>query len=176
MFHLGNGERVRFWTDWWLGSGPLCNRFARLFEISSNPESLVAQVHISGTWQIPFHRSFGQEEMLSWEELHAELRDDCPSPASDSVSWSLEPSGVFSTKSLYAKLVGGTTVTHAKDIWKIACPLKVRILVWQMAKDRLPCNAQIKRRHGQSDGNCALCHQVEDTDHIFFNCPLAQFA
>jgi hypothetical protein len=47
---------------------------------------------------------------------------------------------------------------------------------WQLTKDRLPSNAHIKRRHSQSDGNCVLCHRVEDVPHIFFNCPLAQFA
>jgi hypothetical protein len=73
-------------------------------------------------------------------------------------------------------MIHGASVAHAKDVWKIACPLKVCILIWQLARDRLPSNDQIKRRHGQSDGNCALCHQLEDASHIFFNCPLAQFA
>jgi hypothetical protein len=73
-------------------------------------------------------------------------------------------------------MIQGASVAHAKDVWKAACPLKVRILIWQLARDRLPSNAQIKRRHGNSDGNCALCHVPEDAAHIFFNCPLAQFA
>jgi hypothetical protein len=45
-----------------------------------------------------------------------------------------------------------------------------------MAKGRLPSNAQINRRHGASDGNCALCGHVETVDHIFFSCHLACFA
>jgi hypothetical protein len=98
------------------------------------------------------------------------------SDSMDSVSWGLEPSGMFTTRSLYCKLIQGATVAHAKDIWKIACPLKVRILIWQLTKDRPPSNAQIKRRHSQSDGNCVLCHLEEDAAHIFFNCILAQFA
>jgi hypothetical protein len=73
-------------------------------------------------------------------------------------------------------MIRGASVAHAKDVWKIACPLKVRILIWQMARDRLPSNDQIKRKHGRSDGNCALCHQLEDASHMFFTCPLAQFA
>jgi hypothetical protein len=38
-------------------------------------------------------------------------------------------------------MVGGTMVAHAKDMWKIASPFKVRILIWQMVNDRLPSNA-----------------------------------
>jgi hypothetical protein len=45
-----------------------------------------------------------------------------------------------------------------------------------MAKGRLPSNAQINRRHGATDGSCALCGQLETVDHIFFTCDLAAFA
>jgi hypothetical protein len=44
-----------------------------------------------------------------------------------------------------------------------------------MAKGRLPSIAQINRRHGASDGNCALCGASETVDHIFFSCHLACF-
>jgi hypothetical protein len=27
-YSLGNGEKIHFWTDWWLGDGPLAHRFA----------------------------------------------------------------------------------------------------------------------------------------------------
>jgi hypothetical protein len=45
-----------------------------------------------------------------------------------------------------------------------------------MAKGRLPSNEQINRRHGASNGSCALCGQLESIDHIFFVCDLAAFA
>jgi hypothetical protein len=57
--------------------------------------------------------------------LLIELAASQPSVVPDSVSWALEPSGQFSTKSLYLKLVQGAPVAHAKDVWKITCPLKV---------------------------------------------------
>jgi hypothetical protein len=44
-----------------------------------------------------------------------------------------------------------------------------------MAKGKMPTNEQIKPRHGNSDGNCALCGQVESVNHIFFSCVLASF-
>jgi hypothetical protein len=109
-------------------------------------------------------------------ELLEELRSQHLSDSEDSVSWNLEPSGVFSTKSLYLRMIQGASVVHAKDVWMSPCPLKVCILIWQLARNRLPSNGQIKRHHGNSDGNCVPCHRVEDEDHIFFNCPLAQFA
>jgi hypothetical protein len=62
-------------------------------------------------------------------------------------------------------------VAHAKDIWKITAPLKVRIFLWQLARDRLPAAQQIKSRHGPSNGNCFLCGRPKDVSHIFFNVP-----
>jgi hypothetical protein len=44
-FSLGNGQRIRFWTDCWLNNEPLSVRFERMFEISTDPDCLVAQVH-----------------------------------------------------------------------------------------------------------------------------------
>jgi mannosylglycoprotein endo-beta-mannosidase len=171
-FSVGNDTKIRFWTDLWIGDFPLSSRFVRLFQISADPQGLVSQFYRDGTWNIRFRRSFGVEEQDSWDELLAELREVHISDSDDSVSWNLEPSGTFSTKSLYQRMIQGASVAHAKDVWKAACPLKVRILIWQLARDRLPSNAQIKRRHGNSDDNCVLCHVPEDAAHIFFNCPI----
>jgi hypothetical protein len=147
-----------------------------LFQISAEPNASVSQLWRNGSWNIHFRRSFGPSERENWVTLLGELTAFHPSEGQDSVSWALEPSGRFSTRSLYQKLVQGAAVAHAKDVWKIACPLKVRIFIWQLARGRLPANDQIRHRHGPSDGLCKLCHTIEDVQHIFFNCPLARFA
>jgi hypothetical protein len=41
-YHVENGEKVCFWTDWWVGHAPLASRFPRLFDISSNKNISVA--------------------------------------------------------------------------------------------------------------------------------------
>jgi hypothetical protein len=43
-YALGNGEKIQFWTDWWIGDGPLSQRFARLFQISAEPDAYVKQL------------------------------------------------------------------------------------------------------------------------------------
>jgi hypothetical protein len=94
----------------------------------------------------------------------------------DSVSWGLESNGKFSVSSLYRKINQGPSLPHESLLWSAKLPLKIKIFLWQMAKGRLPSNAQINRRHGASDGNCALCGTSETVDHIFFSCHLACFA
>jgi hypothetical protein len=70
----------------------------------------------------------------------------------------------------------GPSLPHEMLLWSAKIPLKIKIFLWQMAKGRLPFNAQISRRHDAFDGKCALCGQVESVDHIFFTCHLAVFA
>jgi hypothetical protein len=89
------------------------------------------------------------------------------------VSWGLESNGKFSVSSLYHKINQGPSLPHESLLWSAKLPLKIKIFLWQMAKGRLPSNAQTNRRHGASDGNCALCGQFETVDHIFFSCHLA---
>jgi len=41
---VGNGTSTFFWYDRWLGDVPLCTRFRRLFDITSNKLSTVANM------------------------------------------------------------------------------------------------------------------------------------
>jgi hypothetical protein len=67
-------------------------------------------------------------------------------------------------------------VTHTKDLWKAAVPLKIKIFAWKLALDKLPSNIHIAIMHGPSDGTCALCGAPENAAHMFFSCSLATFA
>jgi hypothetical protein len=87
----------------------------------------------------------------------------------------LRSKGKFSVSSLYRKINQGPSLPHEKLIWKAKLPLKNKIFLWHMTKGKMPANEQIRRRHGNSDGNYALCGQVESVNHIFFSCVLASF-
>jgi hypothetical protein len=91
------------------------------------------------------------------------------------ISWRLEQSGKFSTRSLYLAMCKKPEVSLTKFIWDNHLPLKIKIFTWQLSRGRLPSNEQIQTRGGRADGLCTLCGQVESVDHIFFQCPLACF-
>ena len=54
-------------------------------------------------------------------------------------------------------------------------PLKTKIFVWQMLRDRLPSGVEVTKRHGPGDGLCPLCAVPETGTHIMFSCPAARF-
>jgi hypothetical protein len=96
-----DGKRTYFWLDWWNGSGPLRARFPLLFSCYSNPFITVQGARViggvPGEWRVHFRRNFGLPELVEWDNLCREVQGLPVGEGADAISWSLEPSGVFST-------------------------------------------------------------------------------
>ena len=57
--------------------------------------------HKEVEWNLDLRRILGIDEVAEWNELQEELELIVFSEEDDTVIWALEPSGKFSTKSLY---------------------------------------------------------------------------
>lgn len=72
-FVVGNGRSVRFWLDNWVGVGPLCRLFPKLFRLSVNKEASVSDCYEmrngSIVWRVSFIRSLKLLEWGSYEEM-----------------------------------------------------------------------------------------------------------
>jgi hypothetical protein len=174
-----NGRRTFFWLDWWSGTTPLRARFPLLFACCADPFLTVHDARVEGgvpgEWRIRFRRQFGLAETVEWENLCREVQALPSLATEDRVSWALENDGEFSTRSIYLGMSQGATVTFFKDVWRTRVPPKIKIFLWQLIRGRLPSGEQLAKRHGPSNGLCALCGEWEDCDHIFFSCHLARF-
>ena len=173
---VGSGASTLFWLDRWLGGSPLAARFPILFDIVVDPRVSVEAALID-LGRLAFRRPFGPAEVAAWDDL---LQDIALLPmdvadAPDAISWRLDPSGRFSTKSLYAAIAPSSAPEPFGLIWDIRLPLKIRIFLWQWIRGRLPTGVEVLKRHGPGDGMCPLCATVEDANHIFFSCCTAQF-
>ena len=136
--------------------------------------SLVADAGRGGTWNISFRRTFGPLENIAWDSLRAGLPQTL-SAAPDSISWHLAPSGAFTVRSAYRALFRRPDLPWASALWKAPLPLKTKIFVWQLLRDRLPSGVEVAKRHGPGDGLCPLCAVSETGTHILFSCPAARF-
>jgi hypothetical protein len=97
------------------------------------------------------------------------LRESHHADGEDIISLSLDTLGTYSTNSMYLRLLQGEAVSHFKDVWCTRVPPKIKV---PLATD---LREQVAKRQGPSDGNCALCGEIEDCSHIFFGCSLAKF-
>jgi hypothetical protein len=61
---VGNGRKIMFWYDVWLGECPLKIRFSRLFEISREHKWVMARVLERGVINLSVRRRLGELETL----------------------------------------------------------------------------------------------------------------
>ena len=66
---LGDRKNTYFWLDRWVGEVPLCRRFARLFDLTINKLSTVAEMYDRGGEAWNWRR-----RLWVWEE---ELVEEC---------------------------------------------------------------------------------------------------
>jgi len=121
-----------------LGECPLKIQFHSLYQISSNPDIEVAKVYADGQWDIQFRRQFNELHIEEWNRLQAMLEGITLTDGRDQVSWALEKSKQYTTRSLYKAL----TTWCVRDIrmmtvWSCDIPLKVKIFIWMASHDRI---------------------------------------
>jgi hypothetical protein len=135
---VGNGEQTSFWWDVWVGEIPLKDRFPRLFLISNQKSSTVAEVRshsLAGSlWRFDWRRRFfvWEEELL--EELKEVVDQFVLRVEPDRWGWRPGDDAIFTVKSTYSmlsrlpNLEGLNAQWHAgvfKAIWKSPTPSKV---------------------------------------------------
>ncbi|KAK1682868.1 hypothetical protein QYE76_043716 [Lolium multiflorum] len=127
-----------------------------------------------GEWHLQFRRQFGPAEAVEWDNLCHEIQALPTDMEEDMVSWALERSDNFSTKSAYAQLSQGAAVTSFRDVRRTTVPPKIKVFLWQLIRRRLPSGEQFAKRQGASNSLCSLCSDWEDCNHIFFSCSITR--
>ena len=174
-FSTGDGRSVRFWTDLWIGSRPLWEEFRDLYDIAVDPGMSVADALRSTPSEIHFKRELLGPEQASLVALRQLIDRVVLSDQPDAVSWALTSSGKFSVKSLYRKLCQGPSQLVVAGLWSAWLPLKIKLFLWQMFRNRLLTPDNVAKRNGPTNGSFAVCGLGEDADHVFFRCHLARF-
>jgi hypothetical protein len=94
----------------------------------------------------------------------------------DVVSWALDNSHQFTTKSLYRfRTDGGISKNIHCIIWKCRVPLKIKIFLWQLYNRKIQGVMVMKKRGWKGCGSCSLCGENKIIDHIFVHCALAKY-
>ena len=179
VWRIGNGNSVRIKQDRWLPIQPSRTPISALPNLPSDAtvSSLINQEN--GEWK----NEVIQANFLPHEAeaiLNIPLSDRAPP---DRITWSLTPSGQFSTSSAYKMLTAiassdnagssnsGPTRKFWKGIWQLRVPRKIQLFIWKACHNALPTMANLRRWQITESALCALCKtHEEDTLHAIWSC------
>ena len=183
---VGNGEKIRFWEDLWLGDQPLCAQYSDLYRVIPSRNLTISVVLGSSppsTMNLNFRRNLVDTEIEHFQKLLLSLGSMHLSPSTtDSRGWSLSSTCVFTIKSFFLTLSMPPTpllFRPAKFIWTSKAPSKVKAFAWLVAHRKVNTNdlLQLKRPYRFLNPQwCILCRgDGESIDHLFLHCPFTMW-
>ncbi|GKV40806.1 hypothetical protein SLEP1_g48407 [Rubroshorea leprosula] len=167
-WEIGDGSRVAFWDDKWVGDKPLKDLFPRLYALSLTKEGLLKDMDFwsEGTWvwDCRWRRScsgrVGEEEERFREIIN---RIKVKENKDDSWRWAHSADGVYFVKDAYVFLTPKDYLLAEKwvrIIWCKFAPSKVSVFGWRLFLDRLATKDNLFKRGIAllgGDVSCGLC-------------------
>lgn len=174
---VGNGKKTLFWEDSWIGSKPLSEQFPELYDLTFSKNITLDKVKNTGWGCFKFRRLLHGNKLKIWnnikqvcDNLHLDVNKE------DTLWWNLTKHGNFTVKSFYKALSLQNFVFPYKKLWQIKVPLKVRIFIWLVIKNKILTKDNLyKKGWRKGDIKCQFCDNIETVQHLFFECPLAKF-
>ncbi|GKV51081.1 hypothetical protein SLEP1_g57759 [Rubroshorea leprosula] len=180
-WEVGEGNKVAFWHEWWVGDKNLRDLFPRLFELSMKKEGKVAEMGFweegKWVWRVEWRRGTigrekNEEEMLEKMLEGVHLKEG----VGDVWKWVHEIEGKYVVKIAYDLLASTECVLEdqmCKLIWCRWVPSKVAFFGWRLCLNRLPTKENLQKRgiQLQVGAFCDCCNEnVEEVNHLFCVC------
>ena len=177
---VGNGRNTLFWTDRWVGDVSVCMSFSRLFDLTLNKSSTVADMYSLG-WEVGGEAWRWRRRLWVWEEEMVEeghnLLNDFIVQTNVTNRWQWLPNitGGYTVRGAYQILTSNDNLVLDDTgalVWHKQVPLKVSILAWRLLRDRLPTKNNLLRRdilHNATILCVAGCGNDESTSHLFLH-------
>jgi hypothetical protein len=89
----------------------------------------------------------------------------------DRLLWRWSNNGQFSVHSFYTWLeFGGIPNSEFDTIWKAPIPLKVKIFLWLLKKNKVLTKLNLVKKGWLGPIDCPFCGLPESIDHLFVEC------
>ncbi|XP_076892373.1 uncharacterized protein LOC143544101 [Bidens hawaiensis] len=179
---LGDGSSIMFWIDAWFEDSPLRDRFPELFALEKHKRC----------WVSDRLKLFGDLLVFCWQWSRVELSDTelqrvqdmenylgtvASLEGNDSWSWKPDQSGEFSVSSIKRCIRESQGLQSFSSFqWNNWVPMKVGIIAWRAAQERLPTLMALAARNIHLESTrCPLCGDYDETsDHLFVSCQSSQ--
>ncbi|KAJ3704354.1 hypothetical protein LUZ61_008059 [Rhynchospora tenuis] len=126
-------------------------------------------------WLLKILEGMRRRDILHHKDFY--LASTTTDPVSGLTTWRWNKSGTFSSASAYRVISDpGVWSTRHTVLWRIKAPPRVKVFLWLLTADRLLTQTNLMRRGWPSIQACQGCsnNAVEDTNHLFVHCELAQ--
>lgn len=176
---IGDGHLINFWGDPWLHDVPLRNIYPNLFRLEKYKWVKVAsRIRCENNiktmvWDWRYSPS-SFEQVTELFQLLSDIHEFEWQRGQDYWKWTKEKDGRFTVASAKRLLSDRSSHTnHSLINWKGWVPLKCKIMVWRVARNRIPTTSElIKRGVNIQQPGCSFCQEeLETTLHIFTGCP-----
>lgn len=180
-WQVGNGEKIRFWEDNWIGDRPLASsQFSCLMvTLKDSIGSLVIKYISPSRCWLRLADSLGNTP--HWIHLAEELQSLLKGiripyfTHTDKLVWTANPSGSFSVKSAYNLLVASFNDCYSwKEVWNSQLIPKINFFWWTTLHGKILTIDNLKRRGFTLANKCVMCNCAEESiNHLFIHCPFA---
>jgi hypothetical protein len=171
---VGNGRKVFFWEDIWLGQCSLVILFWDLYVIVNEHLKTIAKVWDGVELKFSLRRSVSPVLFNMWIELVELIKTVGFSDEEDSPIWLFHSSGTYSVSSFYGIVNnGGVILIHTPEVWKLHVPPRIHIFLWLLSNDRLLTRDNLSKRRTLDDDSCLFCNEHESAKQLFFECVVA---
>ncbi|XP_028053421.1 uncharacterized protein LOC114257814 [Camellia sinensis] len=142
---IGDGRRIRFWSDCWSEGVCLRDEFPRLYSLSVDKVGYVFMFHSNrdayGNWVFNFRRPLfaWEEEELSRLLVHLSSTPLLKANVANCLTWNTDTSGCFSVSSAYQwfELGFGSTSLISRSLWKAPSPPRAQFFGWLVWRGRI---------------------------------------
>ena len=179
---VGDGSRILFWHDKWVGDNMLKRLYPQLFLCSNDKEACISNVlryqegGIDRIWNLRFLRDFHERELGAAFSFLEFIQSRIPrGGGNDPSHWCLKGNGMFDTRSYYIIIRGAAASNFPwKGVWKAKIPRRVAFFVWTAVHGQIFTLDNLMFRGRILVNRCCMCHRNEETvDHLLLHCPVA---
>lgn len=118
-FKVGNGLKVSFLNDKWIGNAPLKKLYPDLHSLCQQQEATVAEMWAGPAWNLNLKRHLNDWEMRSIASFYSTMADfNNLVEERDILVWQKDSTGIFSVSSTYKDL-NSSEVQEEDWPWKM---------------------------------------------------------
>ena len=178
---MGEGTRIRFWHDRWIGDNTLKDLYPELYVCSAVKDACISEVLWileGGTvrvWNLRFYRAFEDWELAASYSLLQFIQTCIPrGDKRDTLYWQLIGDGKFDTRSYYHAIrEASNSLFPWKGVWKPKIPKRVAFFLWTAAHGRiLTLDNLLLKGRPLANRCCMCCCDGESVDHLLLHCPV----